>query len=77
MHFSVDDDVDKPFSDLFCRLVVVVSDSYRRLLFPEVEDVDEEEGIEDVYWVVFVDINQNCEVRDTIYLRGYLIGYIL
>jgi len=28
---------------------VVVSDSYRRLLFPEVEDVDEEEGIEDVY----------------------------
>ena len=72
VHFSVDD-VDKSFSDLifvfvgedmgevFCRLVVVVSDSYRRLL-SEAEDVDEdadegeEVGVEDVYCVVFVDI---------------------
>ena len=74
VHFSVDSDVDKSFSDLifvfvwegmgevFCRLVVVVSDSYRRLLFSEAEDVDEdadegeEVGVEDVYCVVFVDI---------------------
>ena len=65
MHFSVDHDVDKSFSDLifvfvgegmgevFCRLLVVVSDSYRRLLFSGVEDVDEKEGVEDVYcsWI--------------------------
>ena len=74
VHFSVDSDVDKSFSDLifvfvwegmgevFCRLVVVVSDSYRRLLFSEAEDVGEdadegeEVGVEDVYCVVFVDI---------------------
>ena len=73
VYFSVDGDVDKSFSDLifvfvgedmgevFCRLVVVVSDSYRRLL-SEAEDVDEdadegeEVGVEDVYCVVFVDI---------------------
>ena len=73
VHFSVDGDVDKSFSDLifvfvgedmgevFCRLVVVVSDSYRRL-FSETKDVDEdadegeEVGVEDVYCVVFVDI---------------------
>ena len=47
-------------------MVVVVSDSYRRLLFSEAKDVDEnvdedadegeEVGVEDVYCVVFVDI---------------------
>jgi len=74
VHFSVDD-VDKSFSDLifvfvgegygkgFLSFVVVISDSYKRLLFSAAGDVDEsadegeEVGVEDVYCVgVFVDI---------------------
>ena len=72
VHFAVDNDVDRFFSDLiftcvgevvgevFCRLVGVVNDSYKRLLFSDAEDVGEDKGgevdVEDVYGVVFVDI---------------------